>query len=663
MEFLKENLEIVLLLVGTTMVFIIIFQLKLFVSIQNLARFFSEPNPREKSSIDFEQTNIPPSDQIEGHTSNRLDLSDSYHPKKAIDPGSGHQTSLSSDTHKAETCSTPINSPRVIPTNLGHKGKRGKVMNSNETNSDRPDSHNPGEENIPSLEQQPIPVPKSKSPDLNASPSGKEQQKPGSEPLNQASGQPESIIEGTAKKIHPSSNITSSKAIALNVPESRQLNSHLIEKAGDTDAEQFENLQEQAPDPTNTLEPHAIDVKEASTPNQELSKSSSEQNIHPEILPSSNGDGIVDATKELTQTLRNRYYQYSDILINFEKEFQVDKNRLDVARKRYFHWQSYVQKLLETYENDLLFEFTEILEKKRFHIVELKKMMIFPLTQNESENEKRVKGWVQNLSEEIEYLDIPKFSEALTGLNEVFVRRGTDGDYQLQESSLCVGMTPELRIFLKNFLNTLLIIYRQLRGKNFKEVFALFCGFLESDKKLHSPLQIPDIKKVMVKIFSEDPSLPLPLNPEHLDDLTKANYHQAQEVTDLADAIHKKYFEYLDKNLLRSLNNLKQTRANYFQTIGECFSEFQSELVSWGEIFESLINLLNQYLEEHLHIQVIPCKRGDPYDPDRNMPNGPVEMDDELGPHLIKSVDEDGYQYVHQASTFIVKPTRVTVTG
>jgi hypothetical protein len=614
---LQENLEIVLAVLGVLMVVILIVQLKMFSAFRNVAHQTPGPSPGGDPEVEPRHTESLDTQYSGGDILNNnkpsSGKSDTHHSKEAHTSSEANQQEHAADASPQETDSTSINAPLEGSVSSGRNVEH-------ETDSEASVRDNVLQE----LQADDLLAPgNQQTPD--------EMKYPGE---------------------------TGPDKGELDNPDSKP-----SEEVEPTGTEESESLRVESPVSEKPRDPGRIERGDELIQIQEGEDPIYDIETNPPILASNHGSDAAAVESERLQVLNDRFTRCTEALAKFEKDFREDENRFKTARERYLHWKAYLLELVTTYENDLLYEFTETLEDDRFHIKELKKMMILPLTQNETENEKQLKARAKDLSEEVDYLDIARFSEKLTGLKGVQVRRGTDGDYHLEESAFSTEMTSELRIFLKNFLDTLLMIYRQLRGKNFKEVFKLLSGSSEPDRHIQTPMQKPDSAEVMAFVFSGEPTPAWPLDPGVLENMTQANYQHAQKAVDLAESLHKKYFAYLDKNLLRSLNDLKQARANYWQIAGERFSDYESTLKSWGEIFDVLIKLLSGYLEEHLHIQVIPCKRGDEYDPDRNTPTGPVETDGQLGPNQIKSVDEDGYQYTHGDRLLVVKPARVTVTG
>lgn len=355
--------------------------------------------------------------------------------------------------------------------------------------------------------------------------------------------------------------------------------------------------------------------------------------------------------------LMSWYQEYEKKLQYVNEEgYEKSRKQMKEAQTKYNRWKTYLTKLSETCEDELSYEFTEILEQ--FKAVKDKRLLTFPIDMRDQEKSLTdLKAFSQAIAD----FSNDKLIENLAGLANVNVRGGSELDYRMDDSDL----PPKVRIFQKQAFNTLLLFSKQLDKKTQTEMLNLLDWTLQNEQHVFRSLKEFDSKALLENLFKTDLSdeekekeiRPI-LNEgdQHLRD----NFRDSSRAAELADKLEKKYFTFLKKNLFKILNDLQEAQKNYKADVVS-HPDHAEQLEGWAEIYNQLAELFVQYFKKHLNIEQIECQRGDEYHPDIHTPYMESEADADLAENKIKSMVHQGFQFNDADTQIVIKPADVIV--
>jgi len=361
-----------------------------------------------------------------------------------------------------------------------------------------------------------------------------------------------------------------------------------------------------------------------------------------------------DSEKEIDQRIE-AYNLYVEKL-NFMKEHGYDKNiqQINTAQEKYQHWKSYLLKILKTVDDELCFEFLEILENNNTE--KDRKLLTFPININDRNNI----NLLYKLIDDIKYINKENIEDSLQQLPGVNIRTASDLDYRIND----INMPEPVRSIQKQFLNTILLIYKQLNNNIKKDMSGLLSFMANEEQFLYKELKTFNDKEIIKFLFSDTISQTIPDLEKHLDNAEnylQENFQISLKAIEIADKFEKKYFSFLQNSLLKALTNIQESKNNYQKTLESDLNQYSSYFTKWGIIYNQLINLFLDYLKEQLNIEPVDCKRGDVFNEDIHTPFLESEPDNELKNNTIKEVINAGFKFDDLKKSFVIKPVDVIV--
>ena len=315
-----------------------------------------------------------------------------------------------------------------------------------------------------------------------------------------------------------------------------------------------------------------------------------------------------------------------------EEGFSQDQATQAEAMSLYLLWKPYIMTLGNQLEN-VIFTFVQTIQKSQCGIVKKRRILSLGMDpknpQKSLDNLKTAGEHLAKITPEI----LAKGLDRIKGLHQ---RQGGDSDYLLEDENI----KPQLRMLLKQQLAALLIIYKRLGTFGPKELHKLMLWMVDHEHAILAPLAEPDYQQ-MLEALANDEKIFSAITD--LEDMLRANYQRAQKASELVNSFQKHYFTFLDKTLLRALNELRESRKSFLtarKKIGDVAPEI---LNAWENLFTDLIKMTQQWLQENLHITALECKRGDVFNPDTHNPIIAGQPDEELESNEIKEIVNDGY--------------------
>ncbi len=338
-----------------------------------------------------------------------------------------------------------------------------------------------------------------------------------------------------------------------------------------------------------------------------------------------------------------------------EEDFQKDIELFEASKKQYLLWKSYLVQLNKRFENKLHYPFTELLEKDKYQIKKDKRVLIIPLLDNKEE---QTIPLVNKIAAQAQELKTP---EDLLSLPAINIRKSGDLDYRLDEN-----IDPSIQLFLKNKINTIVLILKQMEVLR-KRLLELLSNAYELEEKIHTPFSQLDTKKLIELMLSNEKNQETKVQEiktflSDADQILSENYQKAQEAKATAEQIQKQYFDFLKRTLFRTYDSLNEAKKNFTKEI-LAFPAQETLLKDWGDLYEHLLVLMKDFLKEQLDIEVLPVERGEEYKDELHNPYMTSEPDKALENNQIKEIINEGFQFNNGTLQTIIKQTDVVVVN
>ncbi|MDC8003099.1 hypothetical protein POV27_03500 [Aureisphaera galaxeae] len=326
-------------------------------------------------------------------------------------------------------------------------------------------------------------------------------------------------------------------------------------------------------------------------------------------------------------------YQYNE---NEMEYFNEQKEQFSNAKYKFNKWVDYIHVLANTFDNEIVYGFGELLEKEEYNIQKSKRVFFLPLHTKEEDNQILFEDFGKEL---MSVKEVPS-NEIAYSYGNASVRRTAELDYSLSS----IGPTSLVNSFAKEVLNnTFSLSFKQL-DRSRKELILLLSKTIGSQKLLQTELQHPSpigqtpIESKVVQKAS--------------DSWSTNNVKTIKEIESASESIFNAYKEYL-KRLFKVYNEVQNSHKNFGLKTSSITEEEQDFIEAWDALFKEITHLFLTYLKNVLHICPIDCNRGDTYNYHFHLPQGGGEPDDELENDTIKNVETTGFRLMgdYQAYT------------
>ncbi len=375
--------------------------------------------------------------------------------------------------------------------------------------------------------------------------------------------------------------------------------------------------------------------------------------LEEKITPESGDGRSADFGREIA--LYNNYRNKQKFMR--EKGDEEHERMIERANEKYITWKENLLTLASTYEDELTYEYFETLEK--YDIRKDRQILTLPLAANDREADQR---FLENILVEWNALPEDGYPGNLLGLTNANIRKPVDQDYRIDDSEL----PREARVIVKNALNTLLLLSKQL-GKKFRaDMIVLLEWALTRERNLFAPKKELDSNDIMNTLFSreftgKEKNRRIKANLGLANGYIRENFQLASRAAELADSFEKKYFKFLQKNLFKIFNNLLMVKNAFENNLETRHREYAAALEPWAGVYRDLEKLFLRYFKEYLHIETITCEPGVAYDPDVHSPYMESEPDKRYKDDQIKSIINQGFQLRDKDQTILLKPVDVIV--
>ncbi len=403
----------------------------------------------------------------------------------------------------------------------------------------------------------------------------------------------------------------------------------------------------------NTLarvEKDLITRKEGADPHVQSADGGIEVETPPLPEVKADGDNLIGIRSCL-----NRYDRKLGYLI--ENDHEKNRGRIEEASKAFFRWKGFLLAAVNNYENEVVYEYLEVLE--RYNAPKDRMLLLFPFDARDTEKSLRE---LSLLTDGLRDIRGDNVQDALLSLKKMNVRNCSKLDFRVDDDLPTDG---DHGVFRKKSLNTLILISKrleELRG----EMLALLSWVSENEGAVCSPLKEFDTRLLLnclIRIDHSDRDAVKKVDEilEEADKLIKDNFNHSMRASETADRLGKKYFNFLGRNLFRVVNELDEAEKEYLKYIKAKGGMDGDSLKGWGEIYPSMKEVLLTFLSEFLNIEPIECKRGDMLDMDLHLPHMEAEGDEELDNDTVKRVVNRGFRLSEGALGEVVKPVDVIV--
>jgi len=361
------------------------------------------------------------------------------------------------------------------------------------------------------------------------------------------------------------------------------------------------------------------------------------------------------------ETDKNKKDNYYQLYINNQQKiqeqgFQENEQRIVNAQKKFKLWRQYILTLDKTIEDEILYEFIEIVEK---YAAKMKQVMVYPLNiAQKDQTEQSLKDLANHI------LEMSREKSVLANilqLPKITMRAGTELDYQIPEQD---GKSISACVLQKQLINTILVTYKQLHN-NFKKFQKLLSTTLKNEHMLYEKQQRIDYENLIPLLLSDEPDNEQKIHQqfESIDEIIQQNYEMSLNFMEKADKFEKQYITFVNQSIIKALSVIQESRKNFINGLNTEFKEKVSEIQDWKNLYSQLIHLFHNYLKQHLNIEPIETRRGDQFNVDIHMPYMEAEPDDTLDNNTIKTIINDGFIFDDEQKRIIFKPVDVIVVN
>jgi len=422
-----------------------------------------------------------------------------------------------------------------------------------------------------------------------------------------------------------------------------------------------ELLSSEPTDADNVVENHASHHEPATKQAQSDETNGSELKENPDPHIPTEADTLVsepvipDDKDQRAMIAYERALECKKLLSRLKDECRKENQILEDSQKSWEFWKNELLSLVNSLDDHLLYEFREVLEKPPYRLVSPSKIMLLALDKNENNNPGIVKGALEEIDKEVEDLDIASFSKKLGRFRNVQTRQ-MPSEFVLQDD----GLELETRLFLKTYVDSLMLIYRKLSSKSHQKALGLSSWIVR-----HDPIYLNQFETILYEVATScvlGENETLPYNEDRINEWVRDICIRADSAREKAEKIKSNYFNFLESVVLNMLNHLKTIRENYSKGISGLDAD-KAFLKSWHDIFSELIELMEAYLKKFARIEPITVQVGDEFDAEKFSATAPAEPTPGMAPNRIKHVEEDGYWHRWEDSVSVVMPVKVLVSG
>ena len=335
-----------------------------------------------------------------------------------------------------------------------------------------------------------------------------------------------------------------------------------------------------------------------------------------------------------------------------EEGMENDLMRIPEEKGQFNVWKEYLVQLTQDFENMVIHGMTKVLDDPKYFLTRDRKQLVFPFDKKERlKNEKLAEQLTNVFTQKTEIETIPNVNVRRTGIDE----------YRLEEENVPDALRNEIkhsvdgiRIGLRSLVNGRIKLLSLLSNTLEKSQ-----GLQEYPKELSSSVLFEILWNEDLSHHEKQEQLTAKLKTEG-DEIVQYNYKLANALSDMASWMEKKYFKLVQETLLKTINDLYRNRTALQKEREGKSQKDAAWLDVWQGIYPQLIQTLERYLKDRLHIQRIDTKVGDHYNPDVHRAVMETVKDPALEDGQIQHIEGYGYQYDHN-KRIIVKEVDVIV--
>ncbi len=364
------------------------------------------------------------------------------------------------------------------------------------------------------------------------------------------------------------------------------------------------------------------------------------------------------------QAYQDNFQKYNHNIARFEEEGgRKDYEIMEKAQTDFDRWKACLLKFVGSFD-DLYYDLMELIEDKA-NAWKPKRVMSFPINMRDKEKTfETMSALLKDMKKELDESGdfASKLPDNLLTLKGVNVRGGSDLDCFLADENF----SRELLVLQKQSLNTILLTLKNLL-KTPQEMLKVLEYALKAEEKVRKELHYFDPDDLAKALSSKEDTLLESILGE-TDRFLQENFKTARDAEEIADKFRKKYFDLINKTLIKTYNALGEASKHY-RTSHESLRPNNSEaprIEKWKELYDSLQKSLSEYMEKQ-DIKRIECKRGDEYDDQLHKPYGTAEPDEELANNRVKTIVNVGFKFSTgedgDEDGIVVKPTDIIVVN
>ena len=309
--------------------------------------------------------------------------------------------------------------------------------------------------------------------------------------------------------------------------------------------------------------------------------------------------------------------------------FEQDKEEFDLAKIEFNKWVDYIYVLADTFQDDILFEYRELLEKESYNIHKAKKIFFIPLHKKDE-----TQNLIKQLTNEVKSSKKVGLDEFMHAFKNASIRITGELDYTLFKS----GPTKYITNYAKDFLIKVFILSLKQLEQSKKELIRLLSKTINSQKELQVELLHPSLATKK----NENGNQAI----VETDFWKTHNSKTIKKTLDKAKSLKETYKKYLINGLFKVYNEIRSSHINFNSEISSINDDEREFIEVWNTLFEEIQQLILAYLKDKLHICPIACSRGDAYNYIFHKPQREGEPDEELTQDSIKSVEAIGFRFM-----------------